>query len=68
MDSSSSIILGVLFGSIGLGYIVYGRKQKKGIALFSGIALCAYPYFVTNVVLCVIIGIALMALPYFIRI
>jgi hypothetical protein len=42
MDSSSSIILGVLFGSIGLGYIVYGRKQKKGIALFSGIALCAY--------------------------
>lgn len=57
----------VLFGSIGMGYIVYGRKQKRGVALLSGIALCAFSYFVPNVFLVIVIGIALMSVPYFIR-
>ncbi len=66
MDTST-IILGVLFGAIGIGYIVYGRKQKRGIALLSGIVLCACPYFVSNIYLIIFIGIALMALPFFIK-
>jgi membrane protein implicated in regulation of membrane protease activity len=56
-----------MFGSIGMGYIVYGRKQHKGIALLSGIVLCVFPYFVPNVFLLIIIGIVLMAFPFFFR-
>ena len=67
MDISTSLLLGVLFGSIGMGYIVYGKKQRKGMALFSGIALCIFPYCVSNIFLFVLIGLALMALPFFIR-
>ncbi len=52
---------------IGMGYIVYGRKQKRGIALVSGFALCAFPYFVSNIFLVIAIGIVLMAVPYFIK-
>jgi hypothetical protein len=67
MDSTTSIMWGILFGSIGMGYLIYGKKQRRGIALLSGIALCAFPYFVSNVFLIFLIGIVLMALPYFVR-
>jgi hypothetical protein len=67
MDSSASIIWGVLFGSIGLGYFIYGKKQQLVVALLSGIALCVFPYFVSNVFLNIIIGVVLMALPFFMR-
>jgi len=67
MDNTASIMWGVLFGSIGLGYLVYGRKQRRGIALLSGVVLCVFPYFVSSVFLMILIAIILMALPYFIK-
>ncbi len=67
MDSSASLLWGLLFGSIGMGYFVYGKRQGRGVALLSGIALMAFPYFVSSGLLIVLIGIVLMAFPYFIR-
>lgn len=67
MDSSASIIWGILFGSIGIGYFIYGKKQHRGVALLSGVALIAFPYFVSNIFLIILIGIVLMALPFFVR-
>ena len=67
MGSSASIIWGILFGSIGIGYFIYGKKQQKGVALLSGVGLIAFPYFFSNIFLIVFIGIVLMALPFFIR-
>jgi hypothetical protein len=67
MDSSAPLLWGLLFGSIGMGYFVYGKRQGRGIALVSGIALMVFPYFFTSWFLIVLIGIVLMALPYFIR-
>lgn len=58
---------GVLFGSIGMGYFIYGKKQRRGIALLSGVVLCAFPYFIANILLMILIGIIFMALPYFVK-
>ena len=58
---------GMVFGSIGMGYFVYGKKQARAIALLSGIGLCVFPYFVSNVYLMVLIGIALMAFPFLLQ-
>jgi len=57
----------LLFGSIGLGFLMYGRKQRAVVPLVCGLALMIFPYFVTNTVLLVAIGVALMAIPYFLR-
>ncbi len=59
---------GMIFGSIGLGFFVYGKKQKAVIPFFSGIALIAFPYFISNVYVLVVFGIALISLPFFIKI
>jgi len=67
MSNTSTLLWGMLFGSIGFGFFIYGRKQKAVIPLLTGIALFIVPYFVTNLYMLVIVGIALVALPYFVR-
>ena len=59
---------GVLFGGIGLGYFIYGKKQKKIIPFCVGIALFALPYLFSSVLILVIAAIILMAIPYFVKV
>jgi hypothetical protein len=65
--NESWLLWGLLFGSIGLGYFVYGKKQKKVVPLVCGLALMVFPYVVGNTIALVSIGVVLMAVPYFIR-
>ncbi len=65
--SEAQLWWGMLFGAIGLGYFVYGTKQRSPIPLVTGIALMAYPYFFSNGWLLLLIGVVLTAIPYFIR-
>jgi hypothetical protein len=58
---------GLLYGSIGLGFFIYGRKQRAVVPLLCGVALMVFPYFVSNVLLLVAIGAVLIAIPYFLR-
>jgi hypothetical protein len=67
MESPASLLWGLLFGSIGMGYFIYGKRQGRIAALLSGMALMIFTYFFTNAFLIVLIGSVLMALPYFIR-
>jgi hypothetical protein len=67
MLTTSSLLWGVLFGSIGLGFLIYGRKQRAVVPLVCGLALMIFPYFVANSIAIVVIGVALMAIPYFLR-
>jgi hypothetical protein len=57
----------LLFGSIGLGFFIYGTKQKAVVPLVCGVALMVFPYFVSNAILLVGIGALLVAIPYFLR-
>jgi hypothetical protein len=68
VDDSAVLIWGVLFGSIGLGFLTYGKRQKAIVPLVVGIALLLFPYFISNVLILVAIGVVLIAVPYFVRI
>ena len=65
--NTSSLLWSLLFGSIGLGYFVYGRKQRAAVPFVCGIALMVFPYFVSNSVVLVVTGVAIAAVPYFVR-
>ena len=67
MNSTSTLIWGVIFGSIGLGFFVYGKKQKAVIPLVSGIGLMLFPYFISNIYVLVLSGIVLIVLPFVIK-
>ena len=65
--SEATLLWGLLFGSIGFAFALYGKQQRALVPLLCGVALMIYPYFVPNVIALVGIGIVLMALPYFFR-
>lgn len=67
MLTTSSLLWGVLFGSIGLGFLIYGRKQRAVVPLVCGLALMIFPYFIANSIALVVIGAVLIAIPYFLR-
>jgi len=67
MDGTSLLVFGMVFGSIGLGFFVYGKKQRAIVPLVVGLALMVIPYFIPNPYAMVAAGVALMALPYFVR-
>lgn len=66
--NESWLLWGLLFGSVGLGFFMYGKKQRAAVPLVCGLALMIFPYFVSNTYLLVSIGAVLMAIPYFVRI
>ena len=68
MEDTALLIWGMLFGAIGLGFFLYGKKQKAVVPLSTGIALFIFPYFISNVYVLIIAGIILIAIPYFVRI
>jgi uncharacterized membrane protein len=67
MGSSTTILLSVLFSSIGIGVFMYGKKQRAIVPLCVGLALIFYPYFIASAIMLVIVGIVLIAIPYFVR-
>lgn len=67
MGSTAVLLWGLLFGAIGFGFFLYGKKQKAIVPLIAGIALCVVPYFIPNVYMLVLAGLVLMAIPYFVR-
>ena len=65
--NASQLLWGLLFSSIGLGFFLYGKKQRAVVPLVCGLAMMIYPYFIPNVVALVAIGLVLTAVPYFFR-
>lgn len=65
--STAALVWSVLFSAIGMGFFVYGKKQKALVPLACGVALMVFPYFVSNGWLLAGIGAALVVTPYFVR-
>lgn len=61
----AQLFFGVVAGAVGLGYIVYGRRQAKLIPIVSGLLLCGYSYFIESWVWLSVAGTVLLAAPFF---
>jgi len=65
---TDSLLVSVLFGAIGTGYFIYGKRQEQIVALASGALLCIYPFFVSRLIWLVLVGVVLSAAPFVIDI
>lgn len=63
-DFGTRLIFGVIYGAVGFGYFLYGKKQQHLIAMLCGMGLMALPYFTANLYALLLIGLALMAGPF----
>jgi hypothetical protein len=63
----SSLLWGILFGSIGIGYFIYGKREKVIVPMVCGLVLMVFPYFIEGTTPLIAIGVALAVTPYFVR-
>ena len=63
----AQLVWGMLFGAIGVGYFIYGKRQSALLPLLCGFGLMIFPYFVTGTLWMLLIGALLMALPWYFR-
>ncbi len=62
--SPNALLASVLLGSVGMGFFIYGKKQRRGPHLAVGVLLMVYPYFVSSVPIMLGIGAGLVGLLY----
>lgn len=61
---STSLMLGMVWGAIGAGFFLYGKKQPNAVFLLCGIGLMVFPMFVTDNIANLVIGTILTILPF----
>jgi len=66
MDENA-LIVSVLFGLIGTGMFMYGKKAGRMIPLGAGLGLMVIPYFIPNVIALILMCMALFAVPIVIK-
>lgn len=62
--SMTAIIISLLAGLVGSAYFMYGKKTCNFRMVFSGLALCVVPYFITNTFLLIPACLAMAAAPF----
>lgn len=64
---ASHLMLGLLFGTIGMGMFIFGKRTQHLSALGAGLGLMVFPYFVSNIWAILAVGTALTATPFVVR-
>ena len=59
-----TLFLGLLFGSVGTVYFIYGKRIHDPMYLIVGFLLILYPYLFSNAMVIVVVGIILGAIPW----
>ena len=58
------LVWGMLFGAIGLGYFVYGKRQAAILPLLCGVGLMVVPYFIGSTLWLIAVCAAMMVAPW----
>lgn len=62
--NSSFLFASVLWGSVGVGYWAYGKKQRELMPMLGGVAIIAVSYLVSSWLLMTLLCLALMVAVY----
>jgi hypothetical protein len=54
----------LIWGSIGLGYCIYGKRQRSVIPLVGGVLMIAVSYLIASALVMSLVCAALMSLVY----
>jgi hypothetical protein len=66
MDATS-LMLSLLFGSLGMGFLMYGKKAGRPVPACVGLGLMICPYFIPQAGVLIVVCVALSSVPYFLR-
>ncbi len=61
MFNTHFLFASLIWGSIGVGYFIYGKKQSSWVPMIGGLLMIAASYFVMSAFLMSLVCIGLMA-------
>lgn len=64
--NTNFLLASLVWGSVGVGYFIYGKKQQEIAPLAGGLAMIAVSYFVGSALLMSLISIGIIVAVYFI--
>jgi len=67
MGDPLSLMIGLVFGSIGVGYCIYGKKQSHLVAFLAGLFLIGLPYAIDNNAALILVSLIIMVVPKFFK-
>lgn len=65
MFNASFLFASLIWGSVGMGYFVYGKKQGSWVPMIGGVLMMALSYFISSALLMSLACVALMVGVYF---
>jgi hypothetical protein len=63
--SASYLFANVLWGSIGVGFFIYGKKQSSFVPLIGGVAMIGVSYFINSALLMSLVSVAIIGAIWF---
>ena len=63
----TQLFCSIFLSAVGLGYLVYGKRQRRAVPLVCGLGLMLFPYFIASWILLLCLGLVLIVLPLVIR-
>ena len=64
MFSANFLFASLVWGSVGVGYFIYGKRQGAWVPMVAGVLMVAISYFVGSALLMSLLCIALVAGVY----
>jgi hypothetical protein len=61
------ILASLLFGSIGMGMVMYGKNAGRMVPLGVGVGLMVIPYFISSLLVLLLVCAVLLAVPWVVR-
>jgi uncharacterized membrane protein HdeD (DUF308 family) len=65
MFNANFLFASLIWGSVGMGYFIFGKKQSSWAPMIGGVLMIAASYFIGSALLMSIVCISLMAAIYF---
>jgi len=67
LTSGSSLVASLIWGSVGMGLFIYGKKQQSQVPLFGGLLLIGVSYFIESALYMSLAALALLAGVYWLK-
>ena len=64
---ASSLVASLIWGSVGTGFFIYGKKQGAMVQLFGGLFLIAISYFIASALYMTLASVGLIALMFWLN-
>ena len=61
LTSAHILVASLIWGSVGVGFFIYGKKQQSLVPLFGGLLLIGVSYFIESALYMSLAAIAILA-------